>query len=353
METMNTKVICTIGPASNTEEMLEKLMRAGMSMARFNFSHVWTPELRDITKKQMELVKKVRAKLGVHCDIALDTKGPDVRIGTFKDPQVVVVTGQTFKFYLGEKNRKHVGDVNGVFVDYEKLLRIVKPGMELCLNDGHVIMDVKEVKDGVITAIVKAGGVLKNRKSLAAPGCDLELPFISPEDELDFKLGLQVGVDWIMASAVMREQDLKDLRKFWADNKGGSVKIMSKIEDRIGVKNLDGIIKGSDAIMVARGGLGTDIGLDQLPAMQKFIIAKTRKAKKLVVCATEMLESMAEKPNATRAEASDVANAVWDGANFVMLSGETAAGKYPVQCVEFMLKVAREAEKHTEYFRIK
>jgi pyruvate kinase len=347
----NTKVICTIGPASCAEETLEKLMKSGMAIARFNLSHAWTPEILELTRKQMLLVHKVREKLGVKCEVALDTKGPDVRIGAFKE-SVNVVAGQKFTFYFGEKHKDRLGDINGVYVAYDKLLKIMKVGGQLCLNDGHVIMDITQIGDDFITAVVKAGGVLKTRKSLAAPGHDLELAFISPEDEIDFKMGIGVGVEWIMASAVMRAKDIEELRKFWQTNGGKPVKVMSKIEDRVGLKNLDEIIKSSDAIMVARGGLGTDIGLDKLPPVQKQIIAKTRKAKKISVCATEMLESMAEKPNATRAEAGDVANAVWDGANYVMLSGETAAGKYPVECVQFMTKVVEEAEKHKEYFRV-
>ncbi|MDR0461912.1 MAG: pyruvate kinase [Christensenellaceae bacterium] len=347
-----TKVICTMGPASWSPEMMEKLMKAGMSIARFNMSHAWTPELVEAAKKQMQQAQQISKKLGLKVEVALDTKGPDVRIGTFKDPKVDIVAGQTFKFYFGEKNRKHVGDVNGVFVDYEKLLRIVKVGSQLALNDGHVVMNITEIKDSVITCKVLAGGVLKNRKSLAAPGHDLELPFISPEDEIDFKMGTEVGVDWIMASAVAKPQDVIDLRN-WLDKNGGkSIKIMSKPEDRIALKNIDGIIKASDAIMVPRGGLGTDIGLENIAVAQKQIVAKTRKAKKPVVVATEMLESMAEKPNPTRAEATDVANAVWDGATHVMLSCETAAGKYPVESVEFLVKTAVVAESHKEYYRV-
>jgi pyruvate kinase len=351
-----TKVICTIGPATASEEMLEKLINAGMSIARCNMSHAWTPEIVEVEKNKMLTVRKLNEKLGSKCQIALDTKGPDVRIGTFENGRVDVLNGTTFKFYFGEANKKVVGTATQVFVPYEKLLKIVKVGSTLALNDGHVVMEITEIAGSVITARVVAGGVLKNNKSLAAPGHDLELPFISPEDEVDFKMGLEVGVDWIMASAVSKVQDVVDLRNWLKTNggaKGAKVKIMSKIEDRIGVKNLDGIISASDAIMVARGGLGTDIGLDLLPARQKEIVAKTRAAGKEVVVATEMFESMTEKPNCTRAEALDVANAVWDGANYVMLSGETAAGKYPVQCVEFMLKIAADAEKHKEYFRVK
>jgi len=352
MAETKTKVICTIGPSSWDEDHLEKLMRGGMAIARFNFSHVWTPETLAATKTQMERVLKVRSRLGVNCELALDTKGPDIRIGAFKESSVNVVTGQKFTFYFGAKNEKRLGDSNGVYVGYDKLLKIVKCGSQLCLNDGHVVMDIVEMGEDFITAVVKAGGVLKTRKSLAAPGHDLELPFISPEDETDFKMGIELGVDWVMASAVMRGKDVEELRKFWADNGGKPIKIMSKIEDRIGLDNLDAIIKASDAIMVARGGLGTDIGLDKLPAAQKHIIKRTRKAKKLVVCATEMMESMSEKPNCTRAEASDVANAVWDGSNYVMLSGESAAGKYPVECMQFMYKIVEDAEKHKEYYRV-
>lgn len=346
-----TKVICTIGPASNTEEMLEKLIKCGMSIARFNMSHAWTQALIDLTQHQMEMVQKLQKKLGGDVETALDTKGPDVRIGRFIEP-VNVLAGQTFRFYFGEEHKNKMGDISGVFVPYEKLLTIVKVGAELRLNDGHVVMVITDISNKIITAKVMAGGVLKNNKSLAAPGYDLQLPFISPEDEVDFKMAIAVGADWIFASAVAKEQDVLDLRKFLDENGGKKVKIMSKIEDRIGMANLDKIIKASDGIMVARGGLGTDVGLDKLPPMQKEIIAKTRKAGKVVVCATEILESMVDKPNATRAEAMDVANAVWDGATHVMLSSETAAGKYPCECVSFMVAVATEAEKFKQYYRV-
>jgi pyruvate kinase len=351
-----TKVICTIGPVSASEEMLEKLIKAGMSIARCNMSHAWTPEIVEVERNKMLTVRKLNAKLGTKVQVALDTKGPDIRIGTFEKGKVEVPNGSTFKFYFGEANKKITGTEERVFVPYEKLLKIVKVGSTLALNDGHVVMQITEIGGGVITCKVIAGGVLKNNKSLAAPGHDLQLPFISPEDEVDFKMGLEIGVDWIMASAVSKVQDVLDLRAFLKKNggaKGEKIKIMSKIEDRIGLDNLDGIIKASDAIMVARGGLGTDIGLENLGPWQKKIVAKTRAAGKEVGVATEMMESMTEKPNPTRAEALDVANAVWDGANYVMLSGETAAGKYPAECVQFMIKTAEAAEKHPEYFRVK
>jgi len=334
----STKVICTIGPASWTPDMMAKLQKAGMAIARFNFCHI-------VKAEQVQAARK----LGLA--VMLDSQGPDVRIGLFKDGKITVNAGQTFKFYFGEKNKGIMGDENGVYVPYEKLLKIVKKGSKLALNDGHVVMEVTEIKDNIITAKVIAGGVLKDRKSLAAPGYDLQLPFISPEDEADFLFGIENKMDWVAASAVMKPQDVIDLREFLKKHGGEKMKIMSKIEDRIGVSNIDKIIELSDAIMVARGGLGTDIGLENLPPTQKMLVAKTRKAGKIAVVATEMLESMTDKPNCTRAEASDVANAVWDGANFVMLSGETAAGKYPVECVEFMYRTIAVAEKHKEYFR--
>ena len=347
-----TKVICTLGPASWSDEGMEKLLSSGMAIARFNFSHAWTHDARAFQKTKMLAVKEMAKKMGKACALALDTKGPDVRIGVFKDPSVIVKAGQTFKFYFGEKNSKLLGDVNGVFVDYEKLLTIAKVGCQFALNDGHVIMDITDIADSIITATVTSGGELKNNKSLAMPGYDLQLPFISDYDAIDFKLGIDAGVDWIFASAVARKKDLIELRALLDAIGGKEIKILSKIEDRIGIENLDDIIKLSDGVMVARGGLGTDIGLDKLPSWQKHIVATSRRHKKLVVVATEMMESMTEKPNCTRAEASDVANAVWDGADFVMLSSETAAGKYPAETVQFVYKIIEDAEKNKQYYRV-
>ena len=330
---------------------MENLLKSGMAIARFNFSHAWTQDARAFQKDRMMLVKELNAKFGTDCVIALDTKGPDVRIGTFREPSVTVKAGQAFRFYFGEKYRGHVGDVNGVFVDYEKLLTIAKVGCQFALNDGHVVMNVTDIEEGVITATVIAGGELKNNKSLAVPGYNLELPFISADDSIDFKLGIEVGVQWIMASAVAKKEDLIELRALLDAIGGHKIRIMSKIEDRVGLENLDTIIKHSDAIMVARGGLGTDIGLDKLPSFQKYIVARTKKMGKPVVVATEMMESMTGKPNCTRAEASDVANAVWDGADYVMLSSETAAGEHPVEAVQFMYKIIADAEKNKQFYR--
>ena len=324
-----------------------------MSIARINFSHIWDKQVLEFHKDIFKTVQKLRKKLGLNVETALDTKGPDIRIGKFTDGKATVVDGQTYKFYFGEKYKDLLGDSNGVFVPYEKLLRIVKVGSKLALNDGHVGMTITQIKDNIITCRVDAGGVLKNNKNLAAPGHDLELPFIAPEDEIDLIAGIEVGVDWIFASGLNKVQDVKDLRKFLKDHGGEKIKIMAKIEDQIGLNNLDEIINGCDAIMVARGGLATDIGFENMPPVQKMIIEKTKKAGKPVVCATEMLESMSDKPNPTRAEASDVANAVWDGADYIMLSGESAAGKYPVECLRYMIQTAECAEKHKEYYRIK
>jgi pyruvate kinase len=347
---MNTKIVCTIGPASDTEEKLGKLLCAGMNIARFNMSHAWGAENVEKAKEKMLRAREVAKSLNMPIEIALDTKGPDVRIGVFTQT-VQLADGQKYKFYFGDKYKAVKGDINGVFVPYEKLLTIVKVGTELKLNDGHVEMEITEIKDNVITCNVNVGGELKTNKSLAIPNYDLQLPFISPEDEMDFKMAISVGVEWIFASAVSLPQNVKDLRAFLNANGGEKVKIVSKIEDRIGLAHIDEIIKLSDGIMVARGGLGTDIGLDHLPAAQKLIISKTRKAKKPVINATEMMEHMVQNKNCRRSEASDVANAVWDGATHVMFSSETASGKNPVETVEFACKIIKDAEAHKEYMR--
>ena len=345
---MNTKVICTLGPASDSPEMIRSLIKTGMNVARFNCSHGTVEEQRAKIKR----VKDARKALGTKTILCLDTKGPDVRLGDFKEA-VQIKEGQTFKFYFGDKYKDKIGDEHGVYVPYTKFYSIVKVGAQLCLNDGTLVMIVKEMKDNVITAEVKQGGTLKTRKALAAPGYDLQLPFISEEDVADFKMGIEEGVDWIAASCVSRTKDVTELREFLKKNGGSKIKIISKIEDRFGVKDLDGIVAASDGVMVARGGLGTDIPMDTLPAVQKLIVEKTRAAGKIAIVATMMMESMINNPSPTRAEISDIANAVWDGANCVMLSAETAAGKWPLKAVEYMVKAATDAEKHKEYMRVK
>ncbi|MCL2228326.1 MAG: pyruvate kinase [Firmicutes bacterium] len=349
---MNTKIICTIGPKTGQSKesypIMEALAKAGMNVARINCSHASVENINQTTANARMASKKTKKEVLV----MLDTKGPDVRLGTFGEPFVTVEAGQKFTFYFGDKYKNHVGTKDGVYVQYDKFPSIIKVGADIRLNDGRLAMTVTKIKPDMVEAKVVEGGILKDKKALAAPGYDLQLPFISPEDVIDFEAGVKAGVDWIAASAVMRESDITELRALLQKLGAPHIKIISKIEDRLGLSNLDAIIAASDGIMVARGGLGTDIGLDKLPAVQKDMIKRTRAAGKIIVTATEMMESMMDKPNPTRAEASDVANAVWDGTDFIMFSGETAAGKYPVETVEWASRIATEAEKSKDLYRV-
>lgn len=344
---MNTKIICTIGPSSSSEEMLKKLIVAGMSIARVNCSHGTIEQNAETMKRVM----RVRAELNSSTLVMLDTKGPDIRIGAFEEGEIVVDNGQTFTFYADPKDANLLGTKDGVFVNYEKMPKKVRIGQELRLNDGMVFMNVTGVSDSTVTARVTIGGVLKNRKSLAIPGCDLELPFISKADEDDLRMGVEIGVDVIAASFVSCAQDVVDMRAVLEKFGGPGIKIISKIESWNGIKNLDEIVKVSDGVMVARGDLGIEFNVEELPVLQRIIIRKGREVGIIVVTATEMMESMIEKPRPTRAEVSDVENAVWDGTQYVMTSAETASGKFPVQCVQYMARAAAHAEKHPEYFR--
>jgi len=342
-------IICTIGPKTETKEMINKLIDAGMSVLRCNFSH------GDIAEQiaKFKIVKEVGGERGIFIPCVCDTKGPDARLGEFKDGKAVIKDGQTFKLYFGDKYKSMLGDSNGVYAPYEKLFSIVKIGAELACNDGTVRMTIKEMKDNIITCEVTIGGVLKNRKALAAPGFDLQLPFIADYDIADITAAVAAGADWIAASNVNKIQDLIDLKALLKSCGGEKVKIVSKIEDRIGINNIDEIVKNSDGIMVARGGLGTDVPMWEVPALQKMIIEKCKKYKKFSVVATMMMETMIEKPMPTRAEISDIANAIWDGADYVMLSAESASGEYPVRAVDIMKKTIDEAVKHPKYIRAK
>jgi len=344
---MKTKVVCTIGPASNSEEMLKKLVLTGMSVARINCSHGTV----EANAENMKKVQRVRAELHTDTIVMLDTKGPDIRIGAFENGEVIVDKGQTFTFYADPKDSNLLGTKEGVFVNYARLPSKVKIGQELRLNDGMIFMNVTGTTKTTVTCVVTIGGVLKNRKSLAVPGCDLELPFISKADEEDLKMGVKVGIDWIAASFVGCAKDVTDMRALLKKLGNDKIKIISKIESRHGIQNLDEIVKVSDGLMVARGDLGIEYNVEELPVLQRMIIKKARDAGKIIITATEMMESMIEKPRPTRAEVSDVANAVWDGTQYVMTSAETASGKFPVECVGYMVRTAAFAEKHSEYFR--
>ena len=338
-----TKIICTIGPASENEEVLTQMCLAGMNVARLNFSHGSHPE----HEKKIALVKRVREKLGLPIAILLDTKGPEYRILTFKEGKVEIKTGATFTFTIDDIE----GDENRVSVNYKRLNQDLKPGDEVTVNNGMVKFQVKEIVGGDIITECTMGGVLSNRKSMSFPNKVMSGPYLSEQDKADIIFGIQQGVDFVAASFVSCKQDVLDIRKLLDENGGNDIEVVAKIENQAGVDNVVEICENCGGIMIARGDLGVEIPFVEVPAVQKKLTRICRMMGKRVITATEMLESMIQNPRPTRAEISDVANAVYDGTSCVMLSGESAAGKYPVQAVKAMAEIAAYTEQHTDYIQ--
>ncbi len=338
-----TKIICTIGPASDSEEVLSKLIDAGMNVARLNFSHGTHEE----HLKKIETIKKVREAKNAPIPILLDTKGPEFRIKTFAKGKVNLKEGDTFTFTTDEVE----GDKTKVSVSFKGLCEQMLPGDKILLNNGLIIFEVVKVEKPNVICKILVGGELSNRKSMFFPDKELEMEYLSEQDKADLKFGVEQGVDFIACSFVSKAQDLIDVRNYLREcgDVNDDIELIAKIESRAGVNNIDSIIEVSNGIMVARGDLGVEVPFEELPAIQKTIINKCRIMGKRSITATEMLESMIKNPRPTRAEISDVANAVFDGSSAIMLSGETAAGAYPVEAVKAMSKIACEAEKNTEY----
>lgn len=336
-----TKIICTIGPACQDEAVLEGMMKAGMNVARFNFSHGTHEE----HKKMMDTVKRVRDRLGLPVAIMLDTKGPEYRIRTFRDGKVTLREGDTFTF----TSEQIVGDETRVAVSYENLPRELHEGDSILLNNGLVAFRVLSTTDTDILTEVVIGGEISNRKSMAFPGKVLSQPFLSEQDKADLLFGIENDVDFVACSFVSSPDNLNDIRTFLHANGGDEIDLIAKIENSAGVENIEAIIDASDGIMIARGDMGVEIPFERLPAIQKHIITTCRYRGKRTITATEMLESMISQPRPTRAEISDVANAVYDGTSAIMLSGETSIGKYPVEAVATMARIARQAEQTIDY----
>ena len=336
-----TKIICTIGPASENEQVLTQMCKAGMNVARLNFSHGSHEE----HKKKIDLVKSVREKLDLPIAIMLDTKGPEYRIGTFADGSVTVTTGETFSFTTEDV----VGDHSRVSVNYKELIKNLSVGDRILVNNGLVIFEVVELKDNDAICNVIVGGTLSNRKSMSFPNKVMPGPFLSEQDKADLLFGIENDVDFVAASFVSTKQDVHEMREFLNANGGQNIDIIAKIENRSGVDNVEEICEACEGIMIARGDLGVEIPFVEVPAVQKLLISKCRMLGKRVITATEMLESMIFNPRPTRAEISDVANAVYDGSSAIMLSGESAAGKYPVEAVRNMAQIAEYTEQHTSY----
>ena len=338
-----TKIICTMGPASESKAVFSKMADAGMDVVRLNFSH-GTHE--DYAKK-IALIKEVREEKHLPLPILLDTKGPEFRIKTFKNGKICLEDGAPFTFTTDDIE----GDETRVSVSYEGICEDLAAGDKILLNNGLIVFKVVKVQKPNVHCIVEIGGELSNRKSMFFPDKELHLEFLSEQDKADLLFGIEQDIDFVALSFVSKAQDVIDAKNFLAKHGGSHIDVIAKIENRAGVKNLLDIMKVSDGIMVARGDLGVEIPYVELPDIQKHIISQCRIHGKRVITATEMLESMIHNPRPTRAEISDVANAVYDGTSAVMLSGETAAGSYPVQSVNAMAKIVEHAEDHIEYIQ--
>ena len=336
-----TKIICTIGPASENEKVLTAMCKAGMNVARLNFSHGTHEE----HKKKVDLIKSVRAKLDIPLAIMLDTKGPEYRIGTFAQGSVEVEAGNTFTFTTDDVE----GDNTKVSVNYKDLIKNLVVGDKILVCNGLVIFKVLELVGNNAVCEVVVGGTLSNRKSMSFPNKVMPGPFLSEQDKSDLLFGIENDVDFVAASFVSTRDDVVELRDFLDSNGGKDIDIIAKIENRSGVDNVEEICEVCEGIMIARGDLGVEIPFVEVPSIQKLLISKCRMMGKRVITATEMLESMIVNPRPTRAEISDVANAVYDGSSAVMLSGESAAGKYPVEAVRNMAEIAEYTEQHTSY----
>ena len=337
-----TKIVCTIGPASESEETLKELCLAGMNVARLNFSHGTHAEHLE----RINRIKKVRKELGLPIAIILDTKGPEFRIGTFKEGKVMLQEGSQFTFTTEDIE----GDENIVSVSYKNLANELAPGDTILLNNALLEFKVLSTDGTNIVTEVLAGGELSNRKSMSFPGKHMQQVYLAEQDKSDIAFGVEQDVDFIACSFVSVRQDLTDVHDYLkALGKDDSVELIAKIENQSGYDNIDDICAECDGIMVARGDMGVEVPFERLPAIQKDLISRCRMIGKRVITATEMLESMIHNPRPTRAETSDVANAVYDGTSAVMLSGETAAGEYPVLAVKAMAKIAEEAERNIDY----
>ncbi len=339
-----TKIICTLGPACDDDNLLKEMITHGLDCARLNFSHGTHAE----QKVRMDRVKRVREELGIPLPILLDTKGPEIRIRLFKDGKVELKKGQEFTF---SADFDLVGDENKVGLTYPDLAKYVnKPGIKILADDGKMMFETLRVEGKDIVTKVLIDGVLSNRKSINIPNVVVDMPYISEADREDIIFGIQECVDYIAASFVRRKEDVYEIRKILDKyDTSGKIRIISKIENTEGIQKMDEIIEASDGIMVARGDMGVEVPFKCLPPIQKNLIKKCYQAGKIVVTATQMLDSMQQNPRPTRAEVSDVANAIYDGTTAIMLSGESAAGKYPLESVSAMRDIADFTETNIDF----
>ena len=337
-----TKIICTIGPASQNPETIKEMIEAGMNVCRCNFSHGSYEE----QKMKMMTVVRISEEMGRPVATLIDTKGPEIRIRTFEEEKVTLEEGQSFTL----TTRDVAGTREIVSVTYENIVNDVVRGSCILIDDGLIELAVEEITDTDIKCRVINGGTISNKKGVNLPGANLSMPFISEQDRSDILFGIDCGFDFIALSFVRTKEDVLEVRKI-LDEKKSPMKIIAKIENMQGINNLDEILEVSDGIMVARGDMGVEVPLEDVPVIQKTMICKAVAKGKHVITATQMLESMTKNPRPTRAEATDVANAIFDGTTAIMLSGESANGKYPVEAVKTMAKIAERAEKDIDYNR--
>ena len=336
-----TKIVCTLGPASEKEEVLTELVENGLNVCRFNFSHGSHEE----HKGRLDMAKKVREKLNQPVALLLHTKGPEIRTGNFDAPEVLLEEGQTFTVTMKDV----LGTKEMCTVSYKSLANDVVAGDTILIDDGLVGLRVNEINGDDIVCTVENSGIVKNHKGVNVPGVKINLPAITEKDVSDIEFGISQGIDYIAASFVRKASDVLAIKEILERNNATDIQIISKIENQEGVDNLDEILKVSDGIMVARGDLGVEIPTEDIPVVQKMMIKKCNELAKPVITATQMLDSMMRNPRPTRAEVTDVANAIYDGTDAIMLSGETAAGKYPVESVKIMATIAKRTEQTLDY----
>ena len=336
-----TKIVCTMGPNTDNREIMKELALNGMDVARFNFSHGDHAE----HKHRLEILDSVREELGIPIASLLDTKGPEIRTGKLKDgKKVTLKEGDLYTLTTEEI----VGDKTRGYINYAGLAEDVKPGDRILIDDGLIELHVREVNGTDIVCRIENGGELGEKKGVNVPGVRVKLPALTDKDKEDIRFGVDAGFDFVAASFVRNADAIREIREI-LDEKGSAMQIIAKIENEEGIENIDSIIEASDGIMVARGDMGVEIPAEKVPHIQKMIIRKCNLACKVVITATQMLDSMIRNPRPTRAEVSDVANAVYEGTDAVMLSGETAMGSYPIEAVRMMSQIAEESEKYLDY----
>lgn len=338
-----TKIVCTLGPSTDKEEVLRNLMKNGMNVARMNFSHGTHEE----QKARLDMIKKLRKELNLPVAALLDTKGPEIRIGDVEGGKLELKPDQEFTLTTEEM----LGTEKKVTITYKELYKDVEPGDSILIDDGLIGMEVVRIDESDIVCRVKNGGFISNHKGVNVPGVELNMPFVSPKDLADIVFAVEQDYDFIAASFTRTAEDIMEIRKILQEHGGEKIHIIAKLENKQGVKNCEDILRVADGIMIARGDMGVEIPLEEVPVIQKELIRKAMHMGKPVITATQMLDSMMKNPRPTRAETSDVANAIYQGTSAIMLSGETAAGAYPIEAVQTMAKIAERTEQDIDYSR--